>query len=193
MRCDVVAIGTELLLGQIVDTNSAWLGEQLSAAGIDSCLQVKVGDNLERMVKAIRTTLADADAVIICGGLGPTHDDITREAIAEIMGVALEFDDAVGMAISEMFAARNRRMPEINMRQAMVPKGAAIIEQRRGTAPGLICPVGDKVIYAVPGVPYELYEMFERAILPDLLTFWFCIGDLQSRVAHVGREREWIE
>ena len=169
MRCDVVAIGTELLLGQIVDTNSAWLGEQLSAAGIDSCLQVKVGDNLERMVKAIRSTLADADAVIICGGLGPTHDDITREAIAEIMGVELEFDDAVGMAISEMFASRNRRMPEINMRQAMVPKGAAIIEQRRGTAPGLICPVGDKVIYAVPGVPYELYEMFERAILPDLL------------------------
>ena len=98
-----------------------------------------MGDNLERMVKAIRSTLADADAVIICGVLGPTHDDITREAIAEIMGVALEFDDTVGMAISEMFASRNRRMPEINMRQAMVPKGAAIIEQRRGTAPGLIC------------------------------------------------------
>ncbi|MEY3699669.1 MAG: hypothetical protein RIT16_29, partial [Actinomycetota bacterium] len=121
------------------------------------------------MVKAIRLTLDDADAVIICGGLGPTHDDITREAIAEIMGVELEFNDEVGMVISEMFASRNRRMPEINMRQAMVPKGASIIEQRRGTAPGLVCPVGDKVIYAVPGVPYELYEMFERGILPDLL------------------------
>ena len=190
MRCDVVAIGTELLLGQIVDTNSAWLGEQLSAAGIDSCLQVKVGDNLERMVKAIRTTLADADAVIICGGLGPTHDDITREAIAEIMGVALEFDDAVGMAISEMFAARNRRMPEINMRQAMVPKGAAIIEQRRGTAPGLICPVGDKVIYAVPGVPYELYEMFERAILPDLLMRSGYASVISSRVLRTWGESE---
>ena len=190
MRCDVVAIGTELLLGQIVDTNSAWLGEQLSAAGIDSCLQVKVGDNLERMVKAIRTTLADADAVIICGGLGPTHDDITREAIAEIMGVELEFDDAVGMAISEMFASRNRRMPEINMRQAMVPKGAAIIEQRRGTAPGLICPVGDKVIYAVPGVPYELYEMFERAILPDLLTRSGSASVISSRVLRMWGESE---
>ena len=190
MRCDVVAIGTELLLGQIVDTNSAWLGEQMSAAGIDSCLQVKVGDNLERMVKAIRSTLADADAVIICGGLGPTHDDITREAIAEIMGVELEFDDAVGMAISEMFASRNRRMPEINMRQAMVPKGAAIIEQRRGTAPGLICPVGDKVMYAVPGVPYELYEMFERAILPDLLMRSGSAAVIASRVLRTWGDSE---
>jgi nicotinamide-nucleotide amidase len=190
MRCDVVAIGTELLLGQIVDTNSSWLGEQLSAAGIDSCLQVKVGDNLNRMVKAIRQTLEDADAVIICGGLGPTHDDITREAIAEIMGVELEFNDEVGMAISEMFASRNRRMPEINMRQAMVPKGANVIEQRRGTAPGLICPVGNKVIYAVPGVPYELYEMFERAILPDLLVRSGSVSVISSRVLRTWGESE---
>ncbi len=190
MRCDVVAIGTELLLGQIVDTNSSWLGEQLSAAGIDSCLQVKVGDNLNRMVKAIRQTLEDADAVIICGGLGPTHDDITREAIAEIMGVELEFNDEVGMVISEMFASRNRRMPEINMRQAMVPKGANIIEQRRGTAPGLICPVGNKVIYAVPGVPYELYEMFERAILPDLLVRSGSVSIISSRVLRTWGETE---
>ena len=190
MRCDVVAIGTELLLGQIVDTNSSWLGEQLSAAGIDSCLQVKVGDNLQRMVKAIRSTLDDADAVIICGGLGPTHDDITREAIAEIMGVELEFNDEVGMVIAEMFASRNRRMPEINMRQAMVPKGASIIEQRRGTAPGLICPVGDKVIYAVPGVPYELYEMFERGILPDLLKRSGSISVIASRTLRTWGESE---
>ena len=190
MRCDVVAIGTELLLGQIVDTNSSWLGEQLSAAGIDSCLQVKVGDNLGRMVKAIRSTLDDADAVIICGGLGPTHDDITREAIAEIMGVELEFNDEVGMVISEMFASRNRRMPEINMRQAMVPKGASIIEQRRGTAPGLVCPVGDKVIYAVPGVPYELYEMFERGILPDLLKRSGSASVIASRTLRTWGESE---
>jgi nicotinamide-nucleotide amidase len=153
-------------------------------------LQVKVGDNLNRMVKAIRQTLEDADAVIICGGLGPTHDDITREAIAEIMGVELEFNDEVGMAISEMFASRNRRMPEINLRQAMVPKGANIIEQRRGTAPGLICPVGNKVIYAVPGVPYELYEMFERAILPDLLVRSGSVSVISSRVLRTWGESE---
>jgi nicotinamide-nucleotide amidase len=182
VRCDVVAVGTELLLGQIVDTNSAWLGEQLALAGIDSCLQIKVGDNLGRIVAAIRATLAEADAIIICGGLGPTHDDITREAIAEVMGVDLEFDDELGAVIAEMFASRNRRMPEINMRQAMVPKGAMVIPQRRGTAPGLICPVGNKVMYAVPGVPFELYEMYERAIVPDLLQRSGTVAAIGSRV-----------
>ena len=190
MRCDVVAVGTELLLGQIVDTNSAWLGEQMAMAGIDSCVQVKVGDNLPRMVKAIRQALADADALVICGGLGPTHDDITREAIAEVMATTLEFDDEVGMVIAEMFASRNRRMPEINMRQAMVPKGASVIPQRRGTAPGLVCPVGDKVIYAVPGVPFELYEMFERAILPDLLARSGSQSVIASRTLRTWGESE---
>ncbi|MGA0709626.1 MAG: competence/damage-inducible protein A [Ilumatobacteraceae bacterium] len=190
MRCDVVAVGTELLLGQIVDTNSAWLGEQMAMAGINSCVQVKVGDNLTRMVKAIRETLADADALVVCGGLGPTHDDITREAIAEVMGTTLEFDDEVGMVIAEMFASRNRRMPEINMRQAMVPKGATVIPQRRGTAPGLICPVGDKVIYVVPGVPFELYEMFERAILPDLLARSGSQSIIASRTLRTWGESE---
>lgn len=169
MRCDVVAVGTELLLGQIVDTNSSWLGEQLAAAGIDSCLQIKVGDNLGRIVQSFRTALNDADAVIVCGGLGPTHDDITREALAEVMGTTLELDDVVADRIARMFASRGRRMSDNNLRQAMVPRGASVIEQTRGTAPGLVCPVGNKVMYAVPGVPWELYEMFERAILPDLL------------------------
>lgn len=89
MKCNVVAVGTELLLGQIVDTNSSYIGEQLAAVGIESHLQLKVGDNLARVVAAIRLALQDADAVIICGGLGPTHDDLTREALAEIMGAPL--------------------------------------------------------------------------------------------------------
>ncbi len=190
MRCSVVAIGTELLLGQIVDTNSSWLGEQLAAAGIDSLFQVKVGDNLGRIVSTLRSTLAETDAVIICGGLGPTHDDITREAIAEIMGVELEMNDEVALVIEQMFTARNRRMPENNLRQAMVPRGAKIIEQRRGTAPGLICPVGDKVMYAVPGVPFELYEMFERAILPDLLMRSGEASVIKSRVLRTWGDSE---
>ncbi|MHB1929237.1 MAG: molybdopterin-binding protein, partial [Acidimicrobiales bacterium] len=90
MRCEVLAIGTELLLGQIVDTNSAWIGEQLALAGVDGLLQVKVGDNQARIARSIRDALSRADAVICCGGLGPTQDDITREAIAEVMGVELE-------------------------------------------------------------------------------------------------------
>jgi nicotinamide-nucleotide amidase len=190
VRCDVVAVGTELLLGQIVDTNSAWMGEHLAMAGIDSYLQVKVGDNQPRIVAAIRRALADADAVIVCGGLGPTHDDITREAIAEVMGVELKFDDEIGARIAEMFESRGRRMPENNMRQAMVPHGASAIAQRRGTAPGLICPVGDKVVYAVPGVPYELHEMFERAILPDLLARSGESAVIRSRVLRTWGESE---
>ena len=168
MRCDVVAVGTELLLGQIVDTNSAWMGEQLASSGIDSLLQVKVGDNLGRITSAIRSVLVDADAVIVCGGLGPTHDDITREALAAVMGVELQPDERVAAAIREMFAARGRRMSDNNLRQALVPVGATVIPQTRGTAPGLICPVGDKVVYAVPGVPHEMRDMMERVILPDL-------------------------
>ena len=168
MRCEVVAVGTELLLGQIVDTNSSWIGEQLALSGIDSHFQTKVGDNLERMVLAIRSALARSDAVIVCGGLGPTQDDITREAIAEVMNVPLVRDEAVVDVIAAMFSSRNRAMAENNKRQADVPEGATVIPQARGTAPGLICPVGHKVIYAVPGVPYEMTEMMERVILPDL-------------------------
>jgi nicotinamide-nucleotide amidase len=168
MRCEVVAIGTELLLGQIVDTNSSWMGEQLALRGIEHLRQTKVGDNQGRMVEVLREALDRADAVIVCGGLGPTQDDITREAIAEVMGVELERRDELADVIREMFSRRGRTMPENNLRQADVPKGATPIEQRTGTAPGLICPVGDKVLYAVPGVPYEMREMLERAVLPDL-------------------------
>ncbi|MGZ4725112.1 MAG: competence/damage-inducible protein A, partial [Ilumatobacteraceae bacterium] len=157
MRCDVVAVGTELLLGQVVDTNSAWIGEHLASNGIDSLLQLKVGDNLGRVEAVLRSTLANADAVIVCGGLGPTHDDLTREAIAAVMGVELRQDDSVAAVITEMFASRNRYMAANNLRQAMVPVGAIVIPQTRGTAPGLICPITiggvDKVMYAVPGVP----------------------------------------
>src|SRR5215210_5782414 len=102
MRCEVVAIGTELLLGQVVDTNSAWLGEHLALAGIDSHFQTKVGDNLARIVSVLRLALDRSDAVIVCGGLGPTHDDITREAVAEVMGVPLERHDDIVEVIRKM-------------------------------------------------------------------------------------------
>lgn len=172
LRCDVLAVGTELLLGQIIDSNSAWMGGELAANGIDSLVQVKVGDNVGRIELQLRRLLERADAVIMCGGLGPTHDDLTREAIAAVMDVDLVLDEAVGDVIRQMFAARGRTMTQNNLRQAMVPVGAAIIPQTRGTAPGLICPVSvdgvDKVVYAVPGVPHEMQDMMHRAIIPDL-------------------------
>ncbi len=168
MRTEIVAVGTELLLGQIVDTNSAYIGEQLAASGLDCLFHTCVGDNLGRIVLALRTALARSDAVIVCGGLGPTQDDITREAIAEVMNVPLHYDEEVYERIKAMFASRRREIPANNARQAEVPEGATIIPQTMGTAPGLICPVGQKVVYAMPGVPYEMYDMLERAVLPDL-------------------------
>ena len=181
MRCDVVAIGTELLLGQIVDTNSEWIGEQLAIAGVDSHFQVKVGDNLRRIVVALRESLARSDAVIACGGLGPTQDDITREAIAEVLNVPLRRDPALVDRVRNMFQARGRQMSDNNLRQADVPEGATIIPQVRGTAPGLICPVGHKVIYAVPGVPQEMEEMVLRAVLPDLQARSGATATIRSR------------
>jgi nicotinamide-nucleotide amidase len=169
VRCEVLAVGTELLLGQVVDTNSAWIGEQLAAAGIDSYLHVAVGDNHLRLVEALRSLLASTDAVIVCGGLGPTPDDLTREAIAEVMGVALRRDEDLVEEIRDLFASRGRAMPINNLRQADVPAGARPIRNAMGTAPGLVCPLGRKVIYAVPGVPYEMEAMICDAVLPDLL------------------------
>lgn len=169
MRVEVVAVGTELLLGQIVDTNSSWLGQRLAAAGLDSHFQTKVGDNRGRIAAVLRAALARSDAVVVCGGLGPTQDDITREAIAEVMGVELVRDAEMLERIRALFRARGRAMAANNSRQAQVPAGAVPIPQSRGTAPGLVCPLGGKVIYAVPGVPHELQEMVDRAVIPDLV------------------------
>jgi nicotinamide-nucleotide amidase len=168
VRCEVIAIGSELLLGQNVDTNSAWIGEQLALAGIDSHYHTHVGDNLARIVASLKIALDRNEAVIVCGGLGPTHDDITREAIAEVMGVPLVRDDSLVARIRERFIARGREMPLNNLRQAEVPAGASIIPQMPGTAPGLVCPLHDKVIYAVPGVPSEMRKMVAGTVIPDL-------------------------
>ena len=168
VRCEVIAVGSELLLGQVVDTNSSWIGEQLALAGIDSHYQVKVGDNHERIRAAIELALSRSDAVIMCGGLGPTQDDITRDVIADVMGVPLRRDEEIVDRIRAMFGARGRDMPANNLRQAEVPVGARVNPAMPGTAPGLICPVGDQVIYAVPGVPWEMMQMVSDGVLPDL-------------------------
>ncbi len=181
MNCEVVAVGTELLLGQIVDTNSSWIGEQLALAGIDSYVQTKVGDNWDRIATSLRTALDRSDAVIVCGGLGPTQDDITRDVIAHVMGVELVEDPEVVERLAAMFGGRGREMPANNLRQALVPVGAARIPQQPGTAPGLICPVGDKVVFAVPGVPYEMKEMVAGTVIPELRRRAGDTGVIRSR------------
>ena len=181
MNCEVVAVGTELLLGQIVDTNSSWIGEQLAMAGIDSFFQTKVGDNWDRIKGALELALSRSDAVIVCGGLGPTQDDITRDVIADLMGVPLEEDPEVIEKLMQVFGSRGRDMPKNNLRQALVPVGASRIAQQPGTAPGLVCPVGDKVIFAVPGVPWEMQEMVSGTVIPELRRLAGDTGVIRSR------------
>jgi len=193
MRVEIVAVGTELLLGQIPDTNSQWLGEHLAAHGIASQFHQHVGDNHERILLAFRTALARSDAVIVCGGLGPTQDDITRAALAEVMNVPLERDERDRRKDPRDVRFARAHDAENNLLQADVPRGATIIPQTRGTAPGLICAVGQKVVYAVPGVPYEMTDMF-RTSNPARLggppdRFGDDVGDHESSPSHLGRER----
>ncbi|HZA82406.1 MAG TPA: competence/damage-inducible protein A [Actinomycetes bacterium] len=169
MRCEIVGVGTELLLGQIVNTNAAWIGQRLAAVGWDCLRHTVVGDNEERIADTIREALGRADAVIVTGGLGPTQDDVTREALAAVAGVPLVRRPELERWLRERFARMGiQRMAEMNLRQADVPEGARSIDNPRGSAPGLIVEVGGKPVYAVPGVPREMEGMLEQVVLPDL-------------------------
>lgn len=195
MKCEVIAVGTELLLGQIVDTNSSWIGEQLALAGIDSHYQTKVGDNWNRIESAVRLGLERSDAVVMCGGLGPTQDDITRDVIAGLVGSELVLDETIAERIRTMFKSRGREMPQNNLQQAMVPEGALPIPQQPGTAPGLVVPVptedgNQKVIYAVPGVPYEMKEMMLGTVIPDLQRRAGVTSVIESRVLRTWGQSE---
>ena len=170
MRAEIVAVGTELLLGQIVNTNERWIGEQLAAIGIDVPYGQVVGDNLDRIVTSLRLATSRADAVLVTGGLGPTQDDLTRDAIAALLGVEMRRDPEIERFLRERFRAYGyAEMPRNNLRQADVPVGVRTIMPERGTAPGLIAEVpGGATIYAVPGVPAEMIEMMEGTILPEI-------------------------
>jgi nicotinamide-nucleotide amidase len=174
VRVELLAVGTELLLGDIVNGNAAWLGQQLAAAGFDVYGSAVVGDNQARIATAVREALDRADALVITGGLGPTQDDVTREALAAYAGVELVRDPDLERALRERYAALRRRVPEANFRQADLPVGATALPNVRGTAPGLRLDgaggvSGGGVVYALPGVPHEMTEMFTTSVLPDLL------------------------
>ncbi len=169
MIVEVVAVGTELLLGQIVNSNAAEIGQRLAAVGLDHYHQVVVGDNLDRAAAAIAQAVDRADAVIVTGGIGPTQDDVTREAICAATGRAMEFSDEYADRLRAWWAARGREMPETNLRQAEHPAGAELLPNPKGTAPGLRLEVDDAVVFAVPGVPAEMIPMVEDHILPFLV------------------------
>jgi nicotinamide-nucleotide amidase len=170
VRVEILAVGTELLLGQIANTNARWMSEALAGIGADVLHHQVVGDNLERIVEAIRLSSTRADVVIVTGGLGPTQDDITRDALAVVMNAPMVRHAELEDLLREKFRAFGRReMPESNLRQADVPEGARYLTPSRGTAPGLVADLPDGTwVYAVPGVPEEMVEMMEGTILPEL-------------------------
>ena len=195
MRAEVVGVGTELLLGQIANTNARWIAERLADIGVDVLHHQVVGDNLDRIADALRHALSRADVVIATGGLGPTQDDITRQAVASVAGATLVRHADLEEMIRQKFARVGRSMPESNLVQADVPEGARVILPGPGTAPGLVLDVGGVRMYALPGVPAEMAEMMESSVLPELAALAGpaaivsrvirCVGIAESRIAEL--------
>jgi nicotinamide-nucleotide amidase len=167
VNAEIVGVGTELLLGQIPNTNAQWISERLAEIGVGVHHHQAVGDNVPRIVDAIRLARSRADVVILTGGLGPTQDDVTRESISEALDRPLERHAELETMLREKFAGFGREMPESNLRQAEVPTGARAILPERGTAPGLVLEDGDTRVYAVPGVPAEMREICTAPSFPS--------------------------
>ena len=165
---EVVAVGTELLLGQIVNSNAAYIGAALADHGYDAHYQQVVGDNLGRVVTAIRTAIDRSDAVIITGGIGPTRDDLTREAVSEATGRPMLFDEGYAEHLRDWWRQRGREMPESNLKQAEHPEGAEVVPNPKGTAPGLALDHEGTSIFCIPGVPEEMEHLLMREVLPRI-------------------------
>ena len=191
MKVEMIAVGTELLLGQIVNGNAAEIGRRLAEVGLDHYHQVVVGDNLERAAAAISEALGRADAVIVTGGLGPTQDDITREAICAATGVGMAYSEDVAEHLRGWWARRRGDdMPANNLRQAEYPQGAVLLANPRGTAPGLRLAVGRAWLFALPGVPQEMLPMLEEDVIPFLVTEAGGPGVLASRLIRCWGQSE---
>jgi nicotinamide-nucleotide amidase len=167
-NAEIVAIGSELLLGQIVDTNSAWMAQRLTALGVNLYFKAVVGDNPGRMKEVIQRALERADIVITSGGLGPTQDDLTREIVAEVTGRKLVLDDNLLEQVEEHFRRRGRTMTPNNKRQAYMPENAIPVKNPNGTAPCFIVEDPRGVIFSLPGVPVEMKWLFENEVEPYL-------------------------
>jgi nicotinamide-nucleotide amidase len=168
VRAEILGIGTEILLGQIANSNAQWISQRLAEIGVDVLHHQAVGDNVDRIAEAFRVALDRADVVVATGGLGPTGDDITRQGLAQVLGLRLERRPEIEEYLREKFRRMNRDMPQSNLVQADVPEGARYILPQRGTAPGLVVESEGRRVYAIPGVPAEMREMMEGSILPEL-------------------------
>lgn len=168
MVVELISVGTELLLGNIVNTNAAYLAEKCAFMGFSCYHQTTVGDNKERLKNAINMALKDSDIVILSGGLGPTEDDLTKETAAEIFDLPLEMNEEVKQKIEEYFAKNNKDIPDNNWKQAMIPNGAIVLNNENGTAPGVIMEKDGKIMILLPGPSVELVPMFEEQVMPYL-------------------------
>ncbi len=162
MRASILGVGTELLFGQTVNTNAAFLSKQLNLMGFDVMYHFVVGDNPGRLAKTLKLALAETDLVVTTGGLGPTQDDLTKETIAEVFGAALLPDERAMREMREFFIGRGRKMPENNLKQGYLPAGSTVFYNKRGTAPGFAIEKDGKCAIAFPGPPYEMEWMFEN-------------------------------
>jgi len=170
MKSEIIAVGTELLLGNIVNTNAQYLSQKLAEIGIDVYYNLVVGDNMQRLIDTIKTSLCRSDLIITSGGLGPTADDLTKEGISEALGLKLLPDSASIKKIEAIFKSMGRPMTENNIKQGYIPEDAVILENNNGTAPGVLIEKDGKIIIMLPGPPKELYPMFEDKVLPYLRT-----------------------
>ncbi|MCX6344062.1 MAG: competence/damage-inducible protein A [Armatimonadetes bacterium] len=169
MRAEIVSVGTELLLGQIVDTDAAYLSKLLPDLGIDMHYRVTVGDNTGRLADAIRQALGRADIVFTIGGLGPTQDDLTKETVAQVVGDEMVLHEEAAEHLRSFFASRGMDMPESNLKQAMIPVRGRVLENPLGTAPGAAFETEDgKVVIVLPGPPRELVPMVKERVIPYL-------------------------
>jgi len=167
-RASVISIGNELLSGQAVNTNAAYLGEQLLSIGVPVISSYTVGDEIDSIVRSFSSASNDADVVIATGGLGPTDDDLTRQALAKWLGAELQLQDELLQTIQDFFTRRNRQMSSKNKIQAYIPAGAKALANNLGTAPGIMAELKGKSLFALPGVPSEMMRMFEESVLPEL-------------------------
>lgn len=183
---EIITIGTELLLGEIVDTNSRFIARHLRDAGIDLYRKTSIGDNVTRIAQAIRDSMERSDIIITTGGLGPTIDDPTREAAALAIDVETEFRPELWEQIKERFRRFNREPTENNKRQAFVPQGAIAIENPVGTAPSFILEIGRKSIISLPGVPKEMSHLLINNVLPYLKEKYNLQGIIKARILHTA-------
>lgn len=189
MRAEIISVGTELLLGQIIDTNAAYLAQRLAEVGIDVYFKQTVGDNSTRVEEAVRLALSRSDVVLLTGGLGPTEDDLTVASVAAALGVDLAYDEAVAGHIRRFFESRGRTPPNTVFKQALLPRGARVIPNPRGTAPGVHLEHRGRAVFLMPGVPYEMHGMMEGYVLVALRDR-AGLDVIRSRVMRVTGEGE---